>query len=377
MLYFGHAPMEGAGSAIIVLRHLRRLAESGWKIYVVSDWGQATVTCEREEWPVFFLPHRKFWWPPFNPDNPVLLAIRLWLWAGVCYKFIGSIKPDATFTYLSAFSDLLSQVAVGFSRRYHVPLTVIIHDNPEHFCSTPQAVTKVRMHYNRVISNAHQNWFASPQLSEIFSQSDNRNSFLPPIPEGWTGKSEWKPAYAERPLLAYAGNLREVQFSLLGKISEETEAVGGRLLLMVKKTPALESFCQKYPVEWKEPYNENKNALDYISQKAAALLVSYTESSEKMPWIKSSFPSKLVEYSHLGIPIIIMTPADSAVAIWANERQFPDSIPPDDLEGLCRFLESIKSKAQWEEKAAISQRYAASDFDPESIQKNFESHLTV
>ena len=32
LLYFGHAPMEGAGSAIIVFRHLRRLAAKGWKV---------------------------------------------------------------------------------------------------------------------------------------------------------------------------------------------------------------------------------------------------------------------------------------------------------------------------------------------------------
>ena len=30
-IYFGHAPMEGAGSAIIILRHLQRLAANGWK----------------------------------------------------------------------------------------------------------------------------------------------------------------------------------------------------------------------------------------------------------------------------------------------------------------------------------------------------------
>ncbi len=377
MLYFGHAPMEGAGSAIIVLRHLRRLAEKGWNIYIISDWGQSTKVCERENWPVLFLPHRKFWWPPFNPDNSLLLAIRLWLWAGECYNFIGGNKPVAAFTYLSAFSDLLSQVAVGFSQRYDVPLSVIIHDNPEHFCPSAHEAKNVRRHYNRVISKAHQNWFASPQLAELFNQTDTRSSILPPIPEGWKGKSEWNPAHADQPLLVYAGNLWDVQLSLLGTIAEETAAAGGRLLLIVKKTPAVEAFCQKYPVEWKSPYSENKDALDYISQNATALLVSYTESSDIMPWIKTSFPSKLVEYSHLGVPVLIIAPADSAVAIWANEGQYPDSIAPDDMGGLRKFIDSIRSKVEWEEKATSSRHFANSEFDPATIQKFFESRLTV
>ncbi len=369
--------MEGAGSAIIVLRHLRRLAENGWRIYVISDWGQSTEICEQESWPVLFLPHRKFWWPPLIANNSILLAIRLWLWAGVCYKFLGRRKPDAVFTYLSAFSVLLSQVAVGFSRRYGVPLSVIIHDNPECFCNSLDEAVKTRKHYQSVIENAHQNWYASPQLAGFFGQTDNRKSILPPIPDGWKGKSEWKPENTKRPLIIYAGNLWDVQLSLLSTIAEETAAAGGQLMIIVKKFPAVEAFCQKYPVEWKEPFNTNIEALDFIAQNATALLVSYTETIDRMPWIKTSFPSKLVEYSHLGIPILIVAPGDSAVAIWANERQFPDSILPDDLDGLSGFLESIKSKAQWEQKAAFSLRYASSEFDPVSIQKIFESHLTV
>ncbi len=376
LIYFGHAPMEGAGSAIIVLRHLRRLAENGWNIYVISDWGQSTQMCEQEGWPVFFLPHRKFWWPPLIADNSILLAIRLWLWAGVCYKFLGLSKPDAVFTYLSAFSVILSQVAVGFSKRYSIPLSVIIHDNPECFCNSIDEAVKTRKHYQRVIMNAHQNWYASPQLADYYSQAGDRSSILPPIPDGWKGKSKWIPAFSERPLIIYAGNIWEVQFSLIGTIAVETAAAGGRLMVIVKMTPAVEAFCQKYPVEWKEPFNTNIEALDFMAQNATALLVSYTETIDRMPWIKTSFPSKLVEYSHLGIPILIVAPVDSAVAIWANERQFPDNLTPDDRGGLRRFIESIKSKAQWEEKAAISLRFAKLEFDSFAIQREFESHLT-
>ena len=369
--------MEGAGSAIIILRHLQRLAANGWKISMVSDWGQSAEICKRENWPVFFLPHRKFWWPPFNPDNSLSLAIRLWLWTGECYNFLGGNKPHAACTYLSAFSDLLSQVAIRFSHRYDVPLSVIIHDNPENFCHSPDEASKVRSYYNRVISDAHHNWFASPQLADIFGQTESNISVLPPIPEGWKGKSEWNPAFSERPLLVYAGKLWEVQISLLATVAEETAAAGGRLLLMVKKTPAVEMFCRKHPVDWKEPFDENHEALQYLSQCATALLVSYTENSDMMPWIRTSFPSKLVEYSHLGLPILIMAPEDSAVAIWARGKKYPYSITPDDIKGLRNFLESLKMKSKWEQMALLSRQYAKSAFNPETIQKEFESKLTV
>ena len=377
LLYFGHTPMEGAGSAIIVLRHLRRLAEKGWSIYVVSDWGQSTQVCEKEGWPVLFLPHRKLWWPPLNTDNPILLSLRLWLWAGICYKFIGRIKPAAAFTYLSAFSVLLSQVAVGFSRRYGVPLSVIIHDNPEYFCNSLDNAVKTRKHYQRVIKNAHQNWYASPQLADLYNVLNKKESYLPPIPEGWKGYSTWLPDYSERPLLVYAGNLWEVQLPLMRIIANETKVAGGRLMLIVNKNPAVVEFCNKHQVELMEPFEENNSALDFIAANAAAVLVSYTETSDTMPWIKTSFPSKFVEYTHLGIPILIMAPVDSAVAIWARENNFLDSIPPNDMEGLKEFIESIKLKSRWQQKAASTRQIANSEFNPVTIQKKFESRLTV
>ncbi len=123
LLYFGHLPMEGAGSAIIVLRHLRRLKAAGWLIRVVGDWGQDETVCRKEGWEVVYLPHRRPWWPPFRPQSDLSTRLQHWLWAGEVKKLAGATMPDAALTYLSAFSDTLSQVAATFSKRFAVPLT--------------------------------------------------------------------------------------------------------------------------------------------------------------------------------------------------------------------------------------------------------------
>ena len=82
LLYFGHVPAEGAGSAIIVLRHLRRFAADGWDVRIVPDWGQDHALCHAAGWPVQQLTHRRAWWPPFNPDNALSRGVRAWFWAG-------------------------------------------------------------------------------------------------------------------------------------------------------------------------------------------------------------------------------------------------------------------------------------------------------
>jgi hypothetical protein len=368
--------MEGAGSAVIVFRHLRRLAKSGWKIVVVSDWGQELDYCQLEKWPVFHLPHRKPWWPPYDPANRTLRNLRHWLWAGECQKFLKGVRPDAVFTYLSAFTDFMSQVAVAYSRRYAVPLSVIAHDDPGCFVNGSEESTAIRRRYQTIFQNARRNWFASPQLAEIYNLPPDKRSTLPPIPDGFDASPSWKSEFAACPLIVYAGNYWPAQLPLLAEIGREVKEAGGKLMLLTKPSPEITALCSRAPILWREPFRENREALAFLAANAAGLLVSYSESSDTMPWIRTSFPSKLIEYTHLGLPIMICAPGDSAVAGWAKSRDYIDFAEPHAPGAIGRFVESLKEPEPWGQKAAFSKTFATTEFNAERIQDSFEAGLT-
>ena len=147
-------------------------------------------------------------------------------------------------------------------------------------------------------------------------------------------------------------------------------------MLMVKGDPAIETLCRRESVIWREPFRENRQALAFIAENAAGLLVSYAESCDMMPWIRTSFPSKLIEYTHLGLPIMIYAPHDSAIAEWAKKRTYEDFASPETEGAVTRFVWSLKSKGNWIRKAAISKSLANTEFDPEKIQQRFEAGLT-
>ena len=367
--------MEGAGSAVIVFRHLRRLAASGWSISIISDWGQDLEYCDREGWPVFHLTHRKPWWPPYNPENPLLRVVRHWLWAGECDRFLKGKRPDAVFTYLSAFTDFMSQVALAYASRYSVPLSVIAHDDPACFAPTPGEGLELRRRYQGVVERAHRTWFASPELAAIYELPLAKRTTLPPIPEGFNACPEWKPEFAASPLLVYAGNYWPAQLPLLARIAREVAAMGGRLMLMVKASPEVHALCSVEPIVWREPFRENREALAFLAQNAAGLLVSYAESSDAMPWTRTSFPSKLIEYTHLGLPIMIYAPADSAAANWAKDRAYADYATPQTPGAVKEFVGSLKDRENWIRKAAFSKSFAATEFNPKRIQDKFEAAL--
>jgi hypothetical protein len=399
LVYFGHVPAEGAGSAIIVYRHLRRFAAAGWTVRVVADWGQDHAWCRRHGWPVLELSHRKKWWPPFHADRPRSRAFRAWLWAGEVHAWLHSTAiapaaapaPIAVFTYLSAFSDTLSLAAVGFARRYRLPLATIIHDDARDFLKDSDEGAHAHARRQWIVENSTKAWFASPALAACFSLPPERVGTLPPIPEGSVGTGDGESPLdarisaqksktssdADEPLLIYAGNYWPPQIPVLAELAAAIRAGGGRLEAVLKENPEHIALLRAHGVAWRIPFPKNTEALAHFSAHAAAMLVSYARTSADMPWTRTSFPSKLIEYCHLGLPLAIVAPEDTAVVQWARARNFPDVFAPSDAAGLTRYTRQLREPAFRRDRAALALALARGEFDPARIQRELEESLVA
>lgn len=377
LLYFGHVPSEGAGSVIIVLRHLRRFAEDGWDIALVADWGQDHSLCRASGWAVTQLSHRRPWWPPFNPDRRFSRWLRGWLWGGEVREWLGGRPIDGVLTYLSAFSDTLSIAAVGFARRYDLPLVTLVHDDARCFSKTTEEGARAHLRRQWILQHSTTAWFASPELAACFDLPPERIGLLPPIPEGSSNDTPppHDAATLTSPLLIYAGNYWPPQLPTFAHIAAATRSVGGRFLTVIKENPADVAYLKAHGVEWKPPFPRNTEALDYFRQQASALVVSYAPTSAEMPWTRTSFPSKLIEYCHLGLPLVIVAAGDTAVAHWARLRKFPDVFAPDDTAGLAAYVAQLRDPAFCRERAALARSFAQGEFDPIAIQEKLSNSL--
>ena len=372
IVYFGQTPGQGTGSPVILLRHLQRLANQGWGVSVVGERGTAPA----EAWPFFQLSLRKAWWPPFRPANPLLRALRMRLWARECAGFFAT-PPQAIITYLSLHSELLSEVAAHYARLSGVPLTVIVHDYPPDFPGfQKQNAPPLLRRQNWILAQAQQTWFVSPELADCYNVPEPKKQVLMPIPEGCATPVCWNPDFAKQPVIVYAGYIYPAQMPLFSQLARTIDEAGGRLLLLSKKTPDLEKLCRREPVESHDLFPTNREALDYVSSRAAALLVSYSENAADMPWITTSFPSKLVEFAHTGLPTLIVAPKTSAIAHWARQRNYPDCLALDQLDAVRTFVEALKNRAAWSEKSDRVTRLAQGEFNPDVIQQALESSLT-
>jgi hypothetical protein len=371
IVYFGQTPTQGTGSPITMLRHLQRMKAGGHRVSIIGEWGQSSS----ESWTVHHLPHRRFWWPPFVAENRWLRGLRMRLWADECGLLLGS-RPDAVLTYLSYHSELLSEVAAHFALHSRRPLSTIIHDDVTAFRENSSAQSRgLRKRYRWILNSSNRNWFVSKELSISYGFSGSSENLLLPIPEGNRRRVEWRAEFSRKPLFIYSGHLCEPQYPLLSRLARVINQAGGHLLLISRETPALRDLCGREPMTLKPLLPSNSEALDYVAANATAFLAAYCDRIEDMPWVQSSFPSKVVEFSHLGLPTLFVNPTESAIYRWNEEHRVPANYAPTAEREIREFVVSLKDRSVWQQLASTTWEIAQREFDPESIHARLMEHL--
>jgi hypothetical protein len=366
LLYIGQNPTVGTGSPVIVLRHLRRFAAEGWKISILGDYGSDYRECIAAGWTVRKLCHRRWWWPPFRQHSSALRWMRLRLLA----HEVAAANPGPTLilSYLAAHSDFSADLAGHVSQVAGAPLHILVHDDVSAFPAAKGRQEALRRTHEHILRAADVCWFVSPELAARFPGVTETARVLYPLPEGWNVPAAWNESFENRPRIYYAGYLWPEQIPLLRKIAGTARLAGAAVTVMSRDTPALRELCRCEGTRWQPPFPTNDQALAHLVAEAAAVVVSYAETIGEMPWSETSFPSKLVEYCHLGLPVAVVAPAESAVARWAARVRFPYVFEPGNLRALQDWFGGLRRRDVWQVRAALSLHLARTEFDPRKIQ---------
>ena len=373
LLYIGQNPAAGTGSPVIVLRHLRRFAAEGWSVSVLGDYGGDYRECVAAGWEVHALCHRRWWWPPFRHDSSALRWMRLRLLA----HEVAAVNPapSVILSYLAAHSDFSADLAGHVAQITGAALHILVHDDVSAFPAARGQEAALRRAHENILRSADVCWFVSPELADCFPSTAPRRRVLYPIPEGWDRPAIWNDAFKVRPRIYYAGHVWPEQLPLLAKISHCARHAGNELVIMARDSETQRAFCVAEGVRWQKPFTTNQEALAHLVADAAGALVSYADTVADMPWCATSFPSKLVEYCHLGLPIAIVAPPDSAVVRWAHRVRFPYVFEPNNLVPLQEWLAGLHQREVWQVRSALSLHLARTEFDPRNIQSELTHEM--
>lgn len=377
----GHAPKQGSGTPIIIDRHLRRLSSENWKISIVSTEQSIASQNFPHSWHIIPMPVRRWWWFPYRPQIPGLLDLRLRCWQSECERVLMKERPSAILTVLQ---DVYSLFAAHLSKTWQIPLSVIVHDQHEFWASSDAQYRCIRQNSNTVLNQAARVWPVSREIGDGCQVKEtSKISVLLPISEGnYQGFVKWKDSFKSNPVIAYAGSLYEGQIPIFYRIASALKKINGTFLLIITNFECFQVDLLKLlkncsNVKYQKPFVKNIDVITFLAENASCILVSYPLDLTKHPWIATSFPSKLIEFSHLGLPLLTLAPPSTALSNWAKRHNWLSHLSQINEEEVLKVLNQLTEKESWMKMAQQSQNVALNEFNPNVIQAQFESELAI
>jgi hypothetical protein len=372
-------PNQGIGSPIVLGRHLNNLELEGWNISIASP--EHTLRNKDQfpsSWRIIPLSGRRWWWPPLRPQVSGLLNLRLPFWRWECEQYLGIERPCVILVVLWG---IYPRLASYLAKSWDVPLAVIIHDQNELWAKSSEEYFRIWKRSMSVLSSASRIWPVSQELAEAYKiDRCKKTSVLYPIPARLSCDFvEWKSDFYYHPVFAYAGSLHPFQFPNLSILAKCLQRVNGKLLIIAPAdNPTLSKLLSVCPnIEYYESFDKNGDVIKFLHEKASCILVSYSFSFIEQPWAKTSFPSKLIEFSKIGLPILIMSPRETAISNWAEKNKWLSYISSLDEKEMMDMILKIIDSNTWMLFSEQVKKFSLKDFNSDIIHSQFISELPI
>lgn len=243
-----------------------------------------------------------------------------------------ALAPDAIVALCQNNGWLL---ASRLARDLDVPLHLIVHDGPQHFqLYRPMIGPFMKRSFRAACRQASSRWSICAELDAHLTEMTGvpgqvmlplraaDDVILPPAPE----TSERKDA------IYFGGTNSPSVLTQLQALGKTMTASGGRLQVFGGVSPLIQSLS-----DWKNrsfdfggSFPDRNVFLELCRQRAAFLFLPFPFGETNMEF---SFPSKLIDYTVAGLPILVQAPAASPIGKWclANPSavEFVDS-PSED-----------------------------------------------
>lgn len=328
LLYFSDVFAENSFSGALVMYRLLE-AYPADRLLVLETSHQLSVPARRlhgvtyRSLPVgsnrlgFTRLHR--WWQLWT-------TTRMSAWADLVPEAIGAFAPEAVLTVAHGHAWV---AAAEYARRRNLPLHVVIHDDWPRMVSLPAAFSdRVDRQVAAIYPSATSRLCVSPWMEEEYQRRyhadgdvmyPSRSITSPPF----DGPPERLAASGQGLTIALAGNIRAREyFQLLARVGRALAPAGGRVLVFGPTTAELAR------AEGLDEPNVSFEGLlppavlaGRLRADADVLLVQMAFDPAEESNMRTSFPSKLVDYTHVGVPLLISGPEYATAVQWS--RRYP------------------------------------------------------
>lgn len=301
----------------------------------------------------------------FNPLGAVAAAYQMQLYTRSIRRSFADFRPQAL---VSVANGYLWFTADALARQLDVPLHLFLHED------WPQLITLHRRGAGRQLTVAAARHLIKP----IFARRGARFSVSPGMSEElrarygldtevlYPNRGEDSPEPIVRvrddatrpPIIAHAGFIHLAgNAELLRSVAALLEPLGGHLDLYTQHTDAdLAYFGLKNPVVRRIGYFPAREFAERVAATAHGLFLTASFDEKDVTHESTLFPSKLADYTGIGLPILIWGPPYSSAARWAAQNPgaallFSGRDPKPIGDAIRRLTEDVSYARQFAEGA--------------------------
>jgi len=364
LLYVGDVPVESSyhGSAL-----LYRLFEG-----YPADRLRVIEAGLVESQPARRLPDVPYVFAPAGTRRLSDTRLHAWyqLWLSLCSgaratslcSGLAGFQPDAVVTVAHGLSWVSAE---AIASRLNLPLHLIVHDDWPRLARLPRPFGKrVEHQFARVYRGAASRLCVSPFMTEEYCRRYGRSGTVLYPSRGSDARvyaaPPTRPARVTEALTyAFAGTINTPDYiRLIRMLAKHLTSSGGRVLIFgpITSDQARDSGLAGANIELRGLIPSDA-LVDVLRSEVDVLFVPMSFAERDRPNMEISFPSKLTDYTAVGLPILIAGPSYCSAVRWAREYVGVAEIADQDKD------ESVRDAVQRLQRPEVRSALAARALD--------------
>jgi hypothetical protein len=349
---------NATGGSIVLYRHLKRFEQEGYEITFINC---SPVDKRNSNFRQINL-EKKFWHPPLRKTTPLLTTARARLQAKSLIQKFNFTKGDIL---IGLLEDYVSYLIYFLAKQVNIPFYLFFHDD-NIFNRYFKENILTRKLIKIIIENCEHFFVVSEPMKEIISLHGGKNvSVVYPIPDGAFVANN-KRLQSEKFTFAISGMLLPYFFEkTVSKINEAVEETDTNLILIGSFNSDYKNSLQHAnKISIYERFEKLYNLFKFLVEEIDVIIVFYSSDTNEEIRSKYSFPSRFVEFCHLGIPILIIAPESAAISKWAIKNSWLSYVNNETKTDLVGMINKLKNPEFRLACIKQCQYFAERDFNP-------------
>ena len=273
-------------------------------------------------------------------------------------NLIKTFKPEAILTVAHGLSWI---TAAELARKHDLPLHLIIHDEWTSYTAVISPLKdKIKKVFGDIYRQSDSQFCVSPYMREYYEKHygvkgivlyPSRSKDIPVF----KSSSESLNKNSNALLFAYAGSINSKSYAnSLINLAKVLEKFDHKLIIY---SPLSEESIQQVGLNRSNvttrPLIPSEKLIYTLRQEADVLFVPMSFDENERPNMEMSFPSKLTDYTGIGLPLLIWGPNYCSAVRWARENlEVAEVVETKESTDLLYSIEKLTGNLEYRRKLA-------------------------